>query len=104
MDTIFLARRFAAGALACVVLLATEATIAPGAASAADYVPGEVVVGYAPGPIASVPKDVATRMSIRTAFTAAPSVEVVRLPRGLTVAHAIAKLRDRSSQIVRVCS
>lgn len=77
------------------MLLATVATIAPGAASAADYVPREVVVGSVPGPVASVAKDFATRVGIRAALTVAPGVEVLHLSRGVSVAQAIAELRDR---------
>jgi serine protease len=77
------------------MLLATGAAIATGVARAADYVPGEVVVGYAPGPLASVAMGFATRMGIRVAFTPVPRVEVLRLARGVSVAEAIAELRDR---------
>ena len=74
------------------MLLTTGATIAPVAARAADYVPGEIVVAY--GSVAPVANGFAIRMGIRAVLTAAPGVEVLRLPRGVTVAQAIAKLRD----------
>jgi serine protease len=67
--------------------------LAPSAARAADYAPGQVLVGYAPGPVATVAKDLANRMGMRAAAAAAPRMEVLRLPRGVTVAHALAKLR-----------
>jgi hypothetical protein len=95
VDTIFLARRLAAVALSWGMLLATGAIMAPGAASAAGYVPGEIVVAYAPSPGVSVAKHSATRMGIRAVSTAAPSVEVLRLPRGVTVAQAMARLRHQ---------
>jgi serine protease len=67
----------------------------PAAAVAADYVPGEVVVGYAaPAPQASIAADVATRLGVHP-VNAAPvdSTQVLRLPRGLSVAQAVARLR-----------
>jgi serine protease len=69
------------------------AGIAPAAARAADYVPGEVVVGYLPGPVATIAKAAATRMGTRATTSAPPSGELLRLLRGVTVAQAIARLQ-----------
>jgi serine protease len=77
---------------ATVVLLAAGA----GSASAADYVPGQVVVGYAYGPATTVARDVEIRTGIRSEVAApAPDTRVLRLPRGLTVAQAIKRLRSQ---------
>ncbi len=66
-------------------------------AAAAPYVPGEVVVGYAPGPIASVAAAVQRRMGVRVLAASAPepSAQVLKLPRGETVAQALARLRHQ---------
>lgn len=66
-------------------------------AVAADYVPGEVVVGYDSGPTAAVAADVQRRMGVRVARAAAPepSVQVLRLPRSETVPAALRKLRGQ---------
>jgi serine protease len=74
-------------------VVAISVGMAPAAAHAADYVPGQVVVAYSPGPVATLAKDFANRMGIRATATAAPRVEVLRLPRGVSVARALAKLR-----------
>lgn len=78
-------------ALAIAVTLATA--LAPAAAWGADYVPGQVVVGYSPGPVASTARALANRMGIRAAATPAPSVSVMNLPRGVTVGQVVEKLR-----------
>ncbi|MGI8903675.1 MAG: S8 family serine peptidase [Solirubrobacteraceae bacterium] len=69
--------------------------MAPSPALAADYVPGEVVVGYAPSArSASVTSDLRTSMGIRTLGAApGPSTHVLRLPRGVSVPRAVARLR-----------
>ena len=66
-------------------------------ALAAPYVPGEVVVGYAPGPIASVAANVQRRMGVRALASNAPepSVQVLKLPRGESVPRALARLRHQ---------
>jgi serine protease len=79
--------------LACLGLL----MLATASARAADYVPGQVVVGYQPGPVAHVANDLVKRMGIRAAATPAPepSVQVLQLPRGTSVQHAIATLSHK---------
>jgi serine protease len=82
------------------ITLATSALLLAGAvtaASAADYAPGQVVVGYQPTPVATVAKAVARRMGIRAAATpaASPREQVLRLPHGLTVPTALARLRHQ---------
>jgi serine protease len=84
-----LIRRLAAApAIAAVMLL-----IGAAAASAADYVPGEVVVGYT---TASVPRAVGPRLGIRSVASApAPGVQVLRLTTGTSVPTAISRLRSQ---------
>ncbi len=66
------------------------------AARGADYVPGEVLVGYGTGPTARVAAEVANRMGVRSSESPAPRAEILRLPSGVTVAQAIAKLRRQA--------
>jgi serine protease len=84
-----LIRRLAAvPAIVAVMLLVGAA-----AASAADYVPGEVVVGYT---TASVPRGVGPRLGIRSVASApAPGVQVLRLNTGTSVPTAISRLRSQ---------
>jgi serine protease len=89
-------RRLAHIALAAGAVLACLATAATGLARAADYVPGEVVVGYAPGPSARSAVDAQTRTGIRAvAPSPAPGEQVVQLPSGETVQSAINRLRSQ---------
>ena len=78
--------------LACVGLLLLATATAT--ARAADYVPGQVVIGYQPGPVAHVANDLVRRMGIRATAAPAPepSVQVMQLPAGTSVQHAIASL------------
>ena len=64
-------------------------------ALAASYVPGEVVVGYKPGRIASAAAATTRTMGIRETAEPSPQagVEVLRLPAGVTVAAVVARLR-----------
>lgn len=67
------------------------------AASAANYVPGEVVVGYAPRQAPAFAADVRRTMGVRAAAAAvapapADGEQVLRVPRGMSVAQAIARL------------
>ena len=66
-------------------------------ASAAPYVPGEVIVGSAPASVANVAADVTSRSAIRAKATPAPSPDerVLALPRGMSVPQAIAWLRHQ---------
>jgi serine protease len=84
-----------AAALAVVAALAGGA-LAPGAARAGGYVPGQVVVGFSSPRPAAVAKDLATRMGVRPAAPAPSSGErVVRVPRGMTVSQEIRRLRSQ---------
>lgn len=68
--------------------------IAQAQAPAADYVPGEVVVGYAPGPVASMAAHAAQRMGVRAVAGApSPGTQIVRVPSGQSIWRVIAKLR-----------
>ena len=84
-------------ALTVLVGLAVIGGGAAASARAADYVPGEVIVGYKPVPAATVAKAFTRRMGIRAAAPA-PSVgtQVLRLPKGLTVAKALGRLRHQA--------
>jgi serine protease len=66
-------------------------------ARAADYVPGEVVVGYARGPVAAVAADVQRRFGVRAVGGEAPepATQVLKLPRGETVQQALVGLRHQ---------
>jgi serine protease len=74
-----------------------SAALAP-AARAADYVPGEVVVGYTPRPPVTVSAELARRLGGRAGAQPAPAPgeQVLRLPHGLSVARAIARLRGQA--------
>jgi serine protease len=66
----------------------------PAAADAGEYVPGEVIVGYAPGDLAAFAASAVKRMGLRPA--ASPPVggeQVMRLPQGVSVSQEIARLR-----------
>jgi serine protease len=77
------------------VVLTPELT--PNTARAADYVPGEVLVGYAPGPVPSLAADAHRLMGVRAAVTSAPdpSAKLIKLPKGMSVASAIKRLRNQ---------
>lgn len=63
-------------------------------AAAADYVPGQVVVGYTAGAAAKVSRNLATRMGVRQAAPAPSSGEqVVTVPHGVTVEQEASRLR-----------
>ncbi len=90
-----LIRRSIVLALCLVAFAVALAAVATSPAAAADYVPGEVVVGYAPGPEASVAASLQQRMGIRAVPAASPQAgtRVLKLPRGESVADGVAKLR-----------
>ena len=85
---------------ACSLLIAAS-TLVAAPAHAADYVPGQVIVGYAPvpaPPVATVTADISRRMGARIASGApvpAPGERVLSLPRGLTVSQAVSRLRHQ---------
>jgi serine protease len=82
----------AAVSTAAVALAAGALT--PASARAADYVPGEVVVGYAPAQTASFAADAVKRMGLRqVAYPPATGEQVMRLPRDVSVSQAVARLR-----------
>jgi serine protease len=87
--------------LAAAMSLTTPPTAlgaATGASAGGAYVQGQVVVGYRPEPVASVAKAVAKQMSFRAPATPAPSPseQVLKLDRGVSVAHALSKLRHQA--------
>ena len=65
----------------------------PGAARAADYVPGEILVGYSAYVTHSSADAIEARVGARATDISLPREHVVRLPRGVSVARAIAALR-----------
>jgi serine protease len=81
-------------ALVAAALLAVAAVLGTGVASAADFVPGEVIVGYGRGPLPAVTAHLETRMGVRASASAGqPDSQVLHLPRGESVRTAIAALR-----------
>ncbi len=77
----------------------------PHAAGAADYVPGQVIVGYAPNATASsVTSDVANQTGVRatTATAPDPQTAVLKLPRGVSVGQAVARLRHKRGVLYAV--
>ncbi len=71
---------------------------ARGVPTRATYLPGRVVVGYT-RPSFAASADVERRLGVRAPAAASPaaatSVQLLRLPRGTSVAHALARLRGR---------
>ena len=60
----------------------------------ADYVPGQVVVGYKSAPTAKTARNLAIRMGVRQVAPApSPGEQIVRVPSGATVQQEAAKLR-----------
>jgi serine protease len=83
-----------AALLACTCVLLGLIAAAP--ASAADYVPGEVIVGYTSTAATSMVPNVASRIGIRSvAASPAPGVQVLRLLRGVSVSRAVAALKHQ---------
>jgi serine protease len=99
------ALRFLAAISMAVAALAVSALVAaptagavgpvsPAPADAGDYVPGEVIVGYAPGHVAASAASAVKRMGLRRAASPPVSGEqVMRLPQGVSVSQEIASLR-----------
>ena len=74
----------------------TRGAVGPAPTPGADYVPGQVIVGYKSGAGAKVARNLTTRMGVRKAAPApAPGTQVVSVPRGATVAQEAAKLRGQ---------
>ena len=67
-----IARRLALIALPCLVLLLGVVVDGAQAASRPDYVPGEVVVGYQPQPVATFAKALAKTMGVRAPVASVP--------------------------------
>ena len=80
--------------LAALAVVIAATLFVPACAFGADYVPGEVVVGYAGGATTAKVMAVDARAGVRqTGVPAPPAVRVVRTRRGETVASAVARLR-----------
>jgi serine protease len=85
-------------ALVCAL---SAATAVPASAAAGTntiptttpYVPGEIIVGYAGPPTAHLQSEIAGRTGATAASPAEPDFQVLRLPRGETVAEAVARLQ-----------
>jgi serine protease len=81
-------------AITALLVAAFAACTASSAAARSDYVPGEVVVGYASARAPLELKALDTRAGVRaTVASPEPSVRVVKLARGVSVRHAIEELR-----------
>ncbi len=92
-----------AAALSCLAVVAALAVLLPTPAGAAEYVPGQVVVGYAPGAGAKLSADIATRIGARAATPQPVADEqILRLPRGVSVAQAISRLRRKPGVLYAV--
>jgi serine protease len=98
----FSIRRLTAPAVSALVLACAGAALPPGSARGAEhapgsaaYVPGEVVVGYQQGPLANAAVAFAARLGRSVVPAPEAGVEVLRLPRGVTVSDAIASLRGK---------
>jgi serine protease len=103
VNSSFAIRRVATSTLTALALTAGAAAVAPQAAGAADYVPGVVLVGYASSHTASVAADIANRHGVRESESAGtPTSRMVRVPRGLTVAQEIARLRRQHGVVYAV--
>jgi serine protease len=94
-------RRLLRTLLCACSLLAVASAAAAVPAGAADYLPGEVIVGYAPVPApsaAAVTADISRRMGARIASAApapTPGEHILRLRQGQTVASALSQLRHQ---------
>ena len=96
-------RRVATSTLSALAVTAGAAAVVPQAAGAADYVPGVVLVGYASARTTSVAADIANRHGVReSASVDSPTSRVVRVPRGLTIAQEIARLRRQHGVVYAV--
>ncbi len=80
-------------ALLALCAMAALTVLPPALARAANFVPGVVIVGYEPGPTATVAQDFTRRMGAQTAGSVAPSQVVLHLRRGASVTAAVARLR-----------
>lgn len=96
MTRILHSRTTIAATVALAVLLAASLARTAGA-RAAEYVPGEIVVKYDAGPVAAVTADTTRRMGVRAVAASAPEsrTHVLKLPRGVSVADALARLRHQ---------
>jgi serine protease len=95
-------RRVATSTLTALALGAVAAVPAQ-AAAPADYVPDVVLVGYAPAHTASLAADAANRHGVRESAAADTHAgRLVRVPRGLTVAQEIARLRRQRGVLYAV--
>ena len=89
-------RRVATATLTPLALLAGVDALAPSPAVAAGYRPGVVIVGYSTPQVAAFAADVANRHGVRESAPAATAeTRVVRVPRGLSVAQEIDRLRHQ---------
>jgi serine protease len=83
-------------ALIAAALLAVAAVLGTGVAGAADFVPGEVIIGYGRGPLPAATAHVETRMGVRARASAGqPHSQLLHLARGKSVRSAIAALRHQ---------
>jgi serine protease len=95
-------QRTARGVLAALTVTMIAVSLAPASSRAAGYVPGEVVVGYAPRAAIRVSADIAavaratnTAAPRTVAAQQAPTFKVLKLPRGVKVQTEIARLRHQ---------
>ena len=93
---VFAATLTAAAAGMAFIPAASRAGAFPLTSAPGRYAPGEVVVGYATSPAPAAARDVATsHATSQGAAFPEPAVRILRLPRGVGVWQAIARLRHR---------
>ncbi|HLJ02826.1 MAG TPA: S8 family serine peptidase [Solirubrobacteraceae bacterium] len=92
---VILACSLGAAGVGAAAAAASQSTVAASqsAAAHAEYVPGQVVVGYSSPPSTSLRAAIAARAGTPQPAAPEPAFQVVKLRRGETVAEAIARLR-----------
>src|SRR5947199_6346042 len=69
---------------------------------AADYVPGQVIVGYAPAPVHAAGRLAHATHRTAAADGATPPTRIVRVPRGQSIWQTITTLRRRRGVLYAV--
>lgn len=84
---------FSIRTVAAIVVIAAATLMVAGVARAADYVPGEVVVGYTAAPPTGLQADVARLVHARLQGSVQAQAQLLKLAPGEDVASAVARLR-----------
>ncbi len=102
MSAVLLTRRLVPAALAVAALLCASGPAAPARATAvraADYVPGEIVVGYAS---ATATPHIARGLGATAGVSALDSPRILKVPHGRSIWPAIARLRRQRGVLYAV--